>query len=302
MKGYMLYKKGEVEITPEQYEVNQFQKAAEEYGIELNVLKPEQFDLIVTRDDRKSIRVDGEVVTLPDFFLPRMGASTTYFALAVIRHLERLGVYSFNKSDAIELVKDKLYTQQVLASSNLPFAKTMLAKFPVDISLVEKLLGFPVVVKTVYGSQGAGVFLSENKAQFEDLMNLVCATKSNANIILQEYVKSKVGEDLRVITVGGRAISCMKRKSKDGSFKANFSDGGSVEPYELTSEIEWIATEASRICNLDIAGVDLLFDGDHFKICEINSSPGFRGMEECHDINVAKVIFDFMRIRLGLYS
>jgi gamma-F420-2:alpha-L-glutamate ligase len=302
MKGWILYSKTEEEITPDYYEISQFKEVAENNGIDISILKPQQFDLVVTRDDRKSILVDDSTVTLPDFFLPRMGASTTYFALAVIRHLERLGVNSFNKSDSIEMVKDKLYTQQVLAASNLPFAKTMLVKFPINASHVEKHLGFPVVVKTVYGSQGAGVFLAENKSQFEDLMNLIAAAKSNANIILQEFVASKSGQDLRVITVGGRAVCCMKRSAQDGTFKANFSAGATVEPYELTQEIEWIATEASRICNLDIAGVDLLFDGDHYKICEINSSPGFRGMEQCHDISIAQKIFDFIRVRLGLYG
>ena len=64
------------------------------------------------------------------------------------------------------------------------------------------------------------------------------------------------------------------------SFKANFSRGGMVEPFELTPEMEWLATETSRILNLDIAGIDLLFDGEHFKICEANSSPGFEGIEQ----------------------
>ena len=71
-----------------------------------------------------------------DFILPRMGAATTYFALAVVRHLERLGVHTFNSSQSIETVRDKLFTHQILAQSDLPFAQTMLAKFPVDADAV----------------------------------------------------------------------------------------------------------------------------------------------------------------------
>ena len=62
---------------------------------------PEQFDLVVTRDDRNSVRIQGEVRPLPDFLLPRMGSGTTYFALAVMRHLERLGVQPLNSSHSI---------------------------------------------------------------------------------------------------------------------------------------------------------------------------------------------------------
>jgi len=301
MRGWILYKSSETEIKPEAYEIHRLQDVARAQGIEVKVLKPEQFDLIVTRDDRKSVRVDGDILPLPDFLLPRMGAGTTYFALAVIRQLERLRVRSFNSSASIETVKDKLYTQQILAASDLPFAKTMLARFPVDVSVVEKYLGFPVVVKTVSGSQGIGVFLSENRSQFGDLMHLISAAKSSVNIILQEFVQCSCGRDLRVITIGGRAVACMQRIARVGSFKANFSNGGSVEPYELTAEIEWLATEASRILGLDIAGVDLLFDDGHFKICEVNSSPGFQGMEQSQDINISREILDFVRVRLGIF-
>jgi gamma-F420-2:alpha-L-glutamate ligase len=300
MHGWILHNILDAAARPDAYEVRRFQEVAEESGIELRVLRPEQFDLIVTRDDRRSVRVDADVVALPDFLLPRLGAKTTYFALAVIRHLERLGVRSFNRSAAIETVRDKLYTQQILAASDLPFAKTMLVKFPVDADLVEKYLGFPVVVKTISGSRGVGVFLCENRAKFQDLVDLIGAAESAANIILQELVESSFGRDLRVVTVGGRAIACMQRTAKGDGFKANFSAGGSVESHQLTPEIEWLALEASRVFDLDIAGVDLLFEDGHFKICEVNSAPGFRGIEQCCDINVAGEIFEFIRVRLGM--
>lgn len=132
-------------------------------------------------------------------------------------------------------------------------------------------------------------------------MEFINATRSNANIILQEFIESSKGRDLRVFTIGGRAVAAMKRTSQDGSFKANFSRGGLVEPVELTPEMEWLATETSRILNLDIAGIDLLFDGDHFKICEANSSPGFEGIEQACNVNIAEEIYNFIRVRLGVF-
>lgn len=209
-----------------------------------------------------------------------MGAGTTYFTLAIIRQMERLGIHIVNSSHSIETVKDKLYSQQILAQNNLPVPKTMLVKFPINVDLVELNLGFPVVVKTLSGSQGSGVFLAENKRMFEDLMELIEATNKTSNVILQEFIKASKGIDLRVFTLGGRAIACFKRINKEGGFKANFSAGGSVEPYEITPEIEWLATQTSNILNLDMAGIDLLFDENHFKICEANSSPGFEGLEK----------------------
>lgn len=301
MKGWIIYKHLPQDVKPETFEIKRLVEEAVRQEIDIRVLAPEQFELIVTRDDRKSVMVDGDVLQLPDFVLPRMGAGTNYFGLALIRHLERLGVRTFNSSQSIDTVKDKLYTQQILAEHNLPVPKTMLIRSKVDVNLVEKHLGFPVVVKTISGSQGSGVFLAENKSNFIDLLEMINAYKENATMILQEFVESSRGTDLRVITIGGRAVAAMKRNSGSDSFKANYSRGGTVEPYEINPEMEWLALETSRLLNLDIAGIDLLFDGDHYKICEANSSPGFEGIESCCNVNISEEIYNFLRVRLNRF-
>jgi gamma-F420-2:alpha-L-glutamate ligase len=300
MKGWILYK----ESVKEEYEIEKFLERAKDEGIDLRVLVPEEFDIIVTGEERKSILYDTVELGLPDFFLPRTGAKTDYFSLAIVRHLERLGVYTVNSSRSIINVKDKLFTQQILASSNIPIPKTMLARLPpIDPDLVEKRLGFPVVVKTLSGTKGKGVFLAENKAQFKDLVELIGSTDIPVNILLQEYIESSRGRDLRVFVLGGKAIACMERKSREEyQFKSNFSAGGSVRKHELNEEAEWLATESARLLDLEIAGIDLLFDGDHFKVCEANSSPGFEGLEKCCEIDIAKEVYHFLRIRLGIFK
>lgn len=301
MKGWVLYKKSQLELSPEAYEINRLQQAAADDGIELRVLRPEQFDLIVTREDRKSIMVDGTPSPLPDFVLPRMGASTTYFALAVIRHLERLGVKCFNTSTAIDTVKDKLFSHQILAENSLPVPKTMLAKFPLDLGMVKRMIDYPVVVKTLSGTQGKGVFLSNSEKEFCDLTQLIEVTNPTTNFILQEFIKSSYGRDIRVLVIGGRAVAAMERCAANDGFKANFSGGGNVKRIDITPEIEWMAAEAARVLGLDIAGVDLLFDDDHFKICEVNSSPGFEGLESCCQVDIPKEIYHYLKIRLGKF-
>jgi len=301
MEGWILYKQRQSEISIEKYEMNRFLEVAENRDIGLKILCPEQFDLLVNREDNKSVIIDNSYTKLPHFLLPRQGASTPYFSLAVIRHLERLGVHTFNSAESIEIVKDKLYTQQILAANNFPVPRTMLARYPLNIELIERTLGFPIVVKTISGSQGSGVFLCENKTHLEDLMQLIDTAKTQANFIIQEFIKTSKGRDLRVFIVGGIAIACMERISSDGSFKANFSRGGEVREFPMNKEIEWLATESARVLNLDIAGIDLLFDGENFKVCEANSSPGFKGIESCCNISIPDAIFDYIKIRLGLY-
>ena len=106
------------------------------------MLRPDQCELVVSREDKRSILVDGISTDLPDAVLPRMDASTPYFTWAVIRYPECFGVYSLNGSRAIETVRDKMLTQQILAHNNLLVPRTMLAKFPVDVEVVREQTAF----------------------------------------------------------------------------------------------------------------------------------------------------------------
>lgn len=301
MEGWILYKYAENESEQNPYWRKRFFEAAQKLNIDLKILDPEQIDLVVTRDDRNSVYVDQKAVPLPDFVLPRMGYKTTYFSLAVIRHLERLGVPCINTSESIETVKDKLYSQQILAQKHIPVPKTMLMKFPLDVDLIETNIKFPIVIKTLSGGEGKGVFLAENKKKFQDLMELIEVTNPNFNIIVQEYIESSHGRDLRVFVIGGKVVACMQRSASANEFRANVSIGGSTKQYPVSAEVEWLATQAASIFELDIAGVDLLFDKDHFKICEVNSSPGFQGVENCIDVKIPERIFEFIKFRYGMF-
>ena len=297
IRGWLLYYSKQSKLGDNDYSVIRLLQAAKSKGVELKVYTPDQFELIVTRDDRKSILIDGKPTPLPDFIIPRLGAKTTYFTLAIIRQLEKLGVYSCNSALTIEIVKDKLRMHQLLAHSNLPTPKTMLVKFPVDIKIVIREIGFPLIIKNITGTEGAGIYLCQTEDHFLDLMELIYSTNDKANIILQEFLNTKVGQDLRVFIIGGRAVGCMRRYSEK-SFKSNFSKGGNVAPYDLNSEAEWLATETARLVDLDIAGIDLLFDKAGYKICEANSAPGFKGLEMVVGNNVAEQILDYIVLKL----
>lgn len=299
--GWILYEKSFDELTAKSYEIHRLLEAGLKKGIKFEVFKPEDFELVVSRSDKKSILIKGKVHPLPDFFLPRLGSKTTYFALAVTRQLERLGVFTCNSSGAIETVKDKLHIHQIINEANLPTPNSMLVKFPVAIDVVRREIGFPLVVKNLSGTEGEGVYLSDSEERFIDLMELIYSNNKNPNILLQEFIQTSRGSDLRVFTLGGRIIGCMKRTSQDPKFfKANVSKGANVEPFQLTPEIEWLATETSKVLNLDIAGVDLLFGPDGYFICEANSSPGFKGLEEVTGKVIAEQILDYILLRIGV--
>ena len=279
------------------YENIRFRETAEKMGITITMIAPEDCEIIATRGGRKSIHIkQQEIDKLPDCLIPRTGSGTNYFISAVIRHFERLGVFVLNNSESIKNAMDKMASIQMLAVENIPVPKTLLAKTPLDLDFVVKEFSFPVILKKVSGSEGKGIVMCKDHSQLEDTMDLL---DPNLNMIIQECINSSLGRDIRVFVIGGRAIGAMLRTAKEGKFKANYSAGGSVELMELTPEVEWLAVESSRIIGLDIAGVDLLIDEVGYQICEINSSPYFKGFEEATNIDVATEILNFVKVRCG---
>ena len=295
LTGWIIHKKE----LGENFEVQRLVDEFEKQGVDVRVVNPKDVDIFVDRDDRKSIIVDGKPRKLPDFVFPRTGSGTTYFIKAIIRHMERLGVTMINGSDAIDNVKDKLYSQQILGQSNLPVPKTMLVKHPINLELVEKNLSYPMIVKTLSGSYGSGVFMVEDRKQFRQLMKMAELTKPSYNIIIQECIEDSLGKDLRVLVVNGKVVGCMMRQSIDGDFRANITRGGEAIPYQVDEDIEWIGGECARLLNLDIAGVDLLFNEGTYTICEVNSAPGFEGMEKFTKVNVGEKIVNYVVKKIG---
>lgn len=286
--------------TPESHEVLRFMETARQLEIELLVLKPSDFDLVVDAKHGWSASYQGRTLAKPDLIIPRCGSETSYFTLAVLRHFARQGVPIANGPQAVEAVADKLHTLQILTAASLPTPKTILCKFPVDVNLVERELGFPVVVKKLKGTRGAGVVLCQDRAQFDDLANLLDGAASGADFIFQQYIKASHGRDVRVLVIGGRIIAAMERRALDGGFKSNISLGGSALAFDPPPEMAELALKVTRELDLDIAGIDILFDDSGYRICEANSSPGFQGLERACAINVPEVVFYSMARQFGL--
>lgn len=60
MRGWILYKETATQLKPEWYEIERLLAAAKADNIELEVYAPDEFDLTVTREDNKSILLNGQ--------------------------------------------------------------------------------------------------------------------------------------------------------------------------------------------------------------------------------------------------
>jgi RimK family alpha-L-glutamate ligase len=183
---------------------------------------------------------------------------------------------------------------QILNHHHIPTPKTMLVKFPMSMDRICSEIGFPLVLKMVSGSEGFGVHLCETKHALKEIMEIISSQIHHSPMIVQEFIKGSYGRDLRVFVLGGKAIACMQRTA-DSGFKANFSLGGKIDLYPLTPEIEHLACRTAELFGLEVAGVDLLFDGSGFKVCEANTAPGLKGIEHASKLDIAGMVFDHVR-------
>ena len=298
MRGWLLFHNDVADGVPEAHEIRRFVEAGAQRGITLDVLRPRDFELIVSTE--RDWKVEHSAGKLPrsDFIIPRTGSETSYFTLAVIRQFERMGVPLINGAEAVEACADKLQTLQLLSASGLPIPKTILAKFPVDVDVIERELGFPVVVKKLRSTRGAGVLLCQNREQFDDLAMLLGDVGAQTDFIFQQYIATSHGRDVRLLVVGDKVTAAMERRSLNGNFKSNISLGGTGECIEAPAEMMQLAIDAAKSLRLDIAGIDILYDEKGYRICEANSSPGFVGLEKACLISVPDRILDFVTTRL----
>lgn len=299
MRGWLFFNNMLADNVPEAHEIRRFIEVGKKRGMTLDALRPGDFELIVSTEREWRAEYSGGRLPRPDFIIPRTGSETSYFTLAVLRQFERMGVPLINGAEAVEACADKLQTLQLLSAGGLPIPRTILAKFPVDVDLIEKELGFPVVVKTLRSTRGAGVVLCQDREQFDSLASLLGDANPGSDFIFQQYIRHSHGRDVRLLVIGDNVAAAMERRAKNGGFKSNISQGGAGFAIQPPPEMVELAINAARALHLDVAGIDVLYDETGFRICEANSSPGFEGLEKACRISVPDKVFDFVATRLA---
>src|SRR6476469_10227555 len=99
-------------------------EAARQRGHEVQVLDTLQFDIRVSKQNPE-LFYQGEPVGPVDAVIPRIGASITFFGLAVVRQFEMMGVYCLNESQAIARSRDKLRSLQILSRRDIGMPPTV---------------------------------------------------------------------------------------------------------------------------------------------------------------------------------
>lgn len=278
--------------NPNLYSHKRMVEEAESRGHEIQVIDTLNVYMNIT-SHRPEIRYAGKILPQFDAVIPRIGASITFYGLAVLRQFEVMGVWPLNESVAIGRSRDKLRSLQLLARQGIGLPVTGFAHRAGDTEdLIEMVGGVPLVIKLLEGTQGIGVILGETQSSAKSTIEAFRGAKQN--ILVQEFVKEAKGVDIRCFVIGGKVIGSMMRKGAPDEFRSNLHRGGSAERVRITPEERSTAVRAAKILGLNVAGVDILRSNHGPVVMEVNSSPGIEGIEKATELNIAGMIIEYL--------
>ena len=225
--------------------------------------------------------------------IPEGSLEQIIFRMDVLHRLEAAGVRIMNRPAALERTVDKYYTSSVLARGGLPTPRTVVAEGFDEAMEAFREFG-DVIVKPLFGAGGRGmVRISDAEIAYRTFRAL---TLTRSIFYIQEFV-SHGDHDLRGVVVGDRVVAAIRRRS--AGWRHNVSQGARPEACELSEEAISLCLGASRLLGTEYAGIDLLDTGDGLTVVEVNSIPGWSGLQKTTEIDIAGEIADHLLTRLA---
>ncbi len=211
------------------------------------------------------------------------------FRMDMLYKLERQGFLVINPVEAIEHCVDKYDILGLLEDNCVPVPRTAATESVTEALKAFAELGGDVVVKPLFGSRGIG---ATRVVDSEIAATVFRAIAFHHGVIyLQEFVPHGYS-DIRVFVIGDRVIAAMRRVSE--SWKTNYSQGAKPTPVDLPPELEELAVKAAKVIGCKIAGVDILEGPKGPVIVDVNSQPGWKGLQMVTKVNVADEMVNFI--------
>ena len=258
--------------------------------------------LILYNNKRILIDPDSTVI------IPRRGVIENSHTRRLFYQLEKARYFIVNSLESIKICENKYITSQILEEYGLPVPKYSLVP---DITFLDTALDivgnkFPLIIKLISGTQGIGVSIVDSYASLKSVYQTIKKLNPDSEILLQEKIDSDFDVRIQVLVKkfnplqeksGNRVIlGTMKRLAVKDDFRTNYSLGGKVDTFEITSELEELAYEATTAVGCHWSGVDIMIDKKSKKpyILEVNSSPGTEGISKVLGEPIVSKLIDYV--------
>ena len=208
------------------------------------------------------------------------------FRLGILHALRESGVRVWNDARAIERCVDKSTATFHLHRAGLPVPGTITVEGQAAARGRFGALVAPVVVKPMFGAQGAGI------ARAATANDLPPSPEVGDVYYMQSFIPPRsvdYHEDWRVFVSGGRVLAAMSRRAK--SWITNVAQGAEPGRHDADGEMSELAVAAARALGADYAGVDLIRHTDgRLLVLEVNSNPAWRGLQSVTQVDIADAL------------
>ncbi|RLE54899.1 MAG: hypothetical protein DRJ26_01360 [Candidatus Methanomethylicota archaeon] len=237
----------------------------------------------------KGINLAKEVAAIIVRPIGRGSLEEVIFRLNILHRLDMAGLPVINRPKAIEQCVDKYHALMLLERNGIPVPRTAVTE---DVEAALKLfleLGGDVIVKPLFGSRGLGIIRVND---FDLAVRVFRTLEIIGNVIyIQEFIPHGT-RDIRAFVVGDEVVASMYREAT--SWKTNIAQGAKPKPAKLGSELEELAIRAAKEIGCEVAGVDILESSKGYYVVEINSTPGWQGLQQISKINIAEKIVSYV--------
>ena len=215
------------------------------------------------------------------------------FRMDMLYKLERKGLYMVNPPNAIEHCVDKYDILALLEDSQVPVPRTLATENVNEALAAFNELGGDIVVKPIFGSRGQGV-TRINDVDIADTIFKAIAFHHGV-IYMQEFIQHGFS-DIRAFVIGDHVVASMRRIAT--GWKTNYSRGAKPASEKINKELEDIAIKSAKAVGCKIAGIDILESPNGPRIVDVNSQPGWKGLQMVTNINIAEEITKFILTEL----
>jgi RimK family alpha-L-glutamate ligase len=211
------------------------------------------------------------------------------FRMDMLYKLERQGFLVINPVEAIEHCVDKYDILAILEDNDVPVPRTVATESVTEALIAFAELGGDVVVKPLFGSRGIGATRVLDSEIASTVFRAIAF--HHGVIYIQEFVPHGYS-DIRAFVINNHVIAAMRRVSEN--WKTNYSQGAKPTPLQLTPELEELAVKTSKVIGCKIAGVDIIEGPKGPLIVDVNSQPGWKGLQMVTKVNVADEMVNFI--------
>ncbi len=215
------------------------------------------------------------------------------FRMNLLQRLERAGMLIINPPLSIERSVDKYCALTLFQENGLPVPLTAVTESHDEALKCFHELGGDVVVKPLFGSRGVGA----TRISDPDIAARIFRTISfhHGVLYLQKFIPHG-GSDIRAFVIGDQVVAAMRRIAK--TWKTNVSLGAKPVTLNLTEELENLAVKAAQVIGCKVTGVDIIEGPEGPVVIELNSQPGWRGLQSVTKINIADEIIRYILFEL----